>query len=37
MNDTKFCKYMKIKTLLIALTLIVSIMAIQAQDQSDTI
>ena len=36
MNDTKICKYMKIKTLLIAFTLIVSIMALQAQNQSDT-
>lgn len=36
MNNTKLCKYMRIKTLLIAFSLIVSFMALQAQDQSDT-
>jgi outer membrane protein assembly factor BamA len=36
MNDTKTCKYMKVKTLLIAFTLIVSICAVQAQNQADT-
>jgi outer membrane protein assembly factor BamA len=36
MNDTKICKYMKIKTLLVAFSLIISIMALQAQSQPDT-
>jgi outer membrane protein assembly factor BamA len=36
MNDTKICKYMKIKTLLFAFSLIISIMALQAQSQPDT-
>ena len=36
MNDTKICKYMKIKTLLVAFSLIISIMALQAQNQPDT-
>ncbi len=36
MNDTKYYKYMKIKTLLIAFTLMASTLAMQAQDQADT-
>ena len=36
MNDTKYHKYMKIKTLLIAFTLIAFTLAMQAQNQPDT-